>query len=186
MNLTNDLHFCRIQTLIPIDILDEKLQLLRDAYGRERALNQRFTCFQHANLTIRIDEPADAADDAHTVVTLGELKRAAQEGVTVQHALRARVCGSAHRFVREIGPPPARTWIERGYVFDYSGIAIKVFEVLRHDEQPIDALHFVVSIEGFAHISQHETNDVCQQILANYNALFGSFRPFVPTQFIRS
>mgnify|MGYP001840978266 FL=1 len=181
MNLTNDLHFCKIQTLIPIDNISEKLQQLKDIYGNYNKINRQYTCFQHANLTVRIDEDPDADDDVHTIVTLGELKRAHQEGVTIQHALRSQVHGNIHKFISLMGQQPTMTWIERGYQFNYETISIKIFEVLTYEKRPIDSLHFAVSIEGFAQISQQETNNICQQIFTNYNTLFGSIQPFIPT-----
>ncbi|KAH0788269.1 hypothetical protein GPJ56_007743 [Histomonas meleagridis] len=176
-----------MQTLIPISLRDEKLQLIESCYGNGKQISQEYTVYQQANIIIRIDEDLTTNTDDHTIVTLGELKRAPQEGITTQHALISHVSGDAHKFIRSMGHQPTHTWIERGYSFEYESITIKIFEILSWQEVSIDPDNVAISIEGFSPIQETATKSLCNQIQSIYMNLLYGIQPFTPgNQFIRS
>lgn len=167
---------CRIIVCFEMQKLEETLKSIAECCGDPSDLHNRCTLYKvetHA-FSVRIDEAHGGRPDQHTISTLAGYKPTPEKRVFVQRAVRTQVTGDAHAFVRSLRYKPSHTWIERGYVFQYENIEIRVVRAFRFDGvDEVDPDNFAVTLESYADMTLVHTQNECRSLDALCSRLFG-------------
>ena len=163
MELNKVFSLLKVQGQISRDLQGSKVKYLSDKLGNCTEYELKVEVLEYKGMTVRVIANRDYPDEFH-VVTLGENKR---KGLSVseRRAVKSVVQQMPSEFFKSLGCERKYGYIERGYMFDYSGATVKFYSLIYENGEYVREDEVIAEIEEYVPVVK-QTNKAIAKLKA--------------------